>query len=231
MPHADVNGQRLYYEDTGAGEPVLVFSHGLFMDHSMFDPQVRAFGERRRCIAWDERGHGQTQTTPEAFTYWDSASDVLGLLDHCGVQQAVLVGMSQGGYLSLRAALTAPDRVRGLVLIDTQDQPEDPEKVKGYDQLIEAWTSEGGPPQQILDTVADIILGPGFPEREAWQAKWRQIPNESVRQVYDTLTSRKDDVRPRLGELAMPALMVHGEHDAAIEVEVDRRVSEERPNA
>src|SRR5437899_12889602 len=42
MPHADVNGQRLYYEDTGAGEPVLVFSHGLFMDHSMFDPQVRA---------------------------------------------------------------------------------------------------------------------------------------------------------------------------------------------
>ena len=63
MPHADVNGQRLFYEDTGDGDDVIVFSHGFFMNHSMFDPQVEALSDTWRCVAWDERGHGQTETT------------------------------------------------------------------------------------------------------------------------------------------------------------------------
>ena len=64
MPYAEVNGQRLFYNDSGSGDDVIVFSHGLFMDQTMFDAQVRAIEDRWRCIAWDERGHGQTQTTP-----------------------------------------------------------------------------------------------------------------------------------------------------------------------
>ncbi len=173
MPHADVNGQRLFYKDTGDGDPVL-FSHGFFMDHSMFDPQVAALSDRWRTIAWDERGHGQTETSADAFTYWDSANDALGLLDHLGIEQAVLAGMSQGGFLSLRAALTAPERVRALILIDTQDRPEDPEKVVGYNQLIEAFKAPGGPPQEVLDTVAAIILGPGVPTPSAGSAAGRR---------------------------------------------------------
>src|ERR1700712_2642847 len=126
MPHADINGQQLFYEESGSGENVIVFSHGLFMDHSMFDPQVDALEDSWRCITWDERGHGQTQTTDDPFTYWDSASDLLGLLDHVGAERAVLACMSQGGFLSLRAALTAPARVRALVLLDTPAGTEDP---------------------------------------------------------------------------------------------------------
>jgi pimeloyl-ACP methyl ester carboxylesterase len=69
MPRADVNGQRLFYEDSGEeGENVIVFSHGYFMSHAMFDAQAAALLGRWRCIAWDERGHGQTETTPEPFT-------------------------------------------------------------------------------------------------------------------------------------------------------------------
>jgi len=58
MPIAQVNGQRLYYEDTGGTGPAVIFSHGLFMDHEMFAPQVAALRRRYRCITWDERGHG-----------------------------------------------------------------------------------------------------------------------------------------------------------------------------
>src|SRR5687767_11245414 len=126
MPYADVNGQRLYFEDTGGDDDVIVFSHGLLMDHEMFGPQVDALSDHWRCITWDERGHGVTETTSDDFSYWDSASDLLGLLDHVGVERAVFAGMSQGGYLSLRAALTSPERVRALVLIDTQSGVEDP---------------------------------------------------------------------------------------------------------
>src|SRR5439155_1039112 len=80
-PFAEVNRQRLFYEDGGGEGPVVAFSHGLFMDHSMFDPQVEALRDGYRCIAWDERGHGQTGDALEPFTYWDSADDLMALLD------------------------------------------------------------------------------------------------------------------------------------------------------
>lgn len=231
MPHADVNGQRLFYEDSGDGEDVIVFSHGYLMSHAMFGAQVAALGDRWRCIAWDERGHGQTVTTPEPFTYWDSARDLLGLLDHLGIEQAVLAGMSQGGYLSLRAALTAPDRVRALVLIDTQPGLEDPAKVGGYDQLIEAWLAPGGPSQEIVDTVATIILGPDYADAARWMDAAKQTPPETMRQIYATLRTREDDVTARLAELTMPALVIHGEHDLSIDLDVARWFAEELPDA
>ena len=109
MPIAEVNGQKLYYEDTGGSGPPVIFSHGLFMDHEMFAPQVDALKGRYRVITWDERGHGSTAGPDLApFTYYDSADDLAALLKHLGIGRAVLAGMSQGGFLSLRAALTHP---------------------------------------------------------------------------------------------------------------------------
>jgi pimeloyl-ACP methyl ester carboxylesterase len=230
MPYADVNGQRVFYEDTGAGGGVVIFSHGYFMSHAMFDAQVAALRDRWRCIAWDERGHGQTETTAEPFSYWDSASDLFGLLDHLGVERAVLAGMSQGGYLSLRAALMAPDRVRALVLMDTQPGVEDPEKAAGYDQLIEAWVSPEGPPQEVVDTVAAIILGPGYADAARWMDAAKQIPPATVRQIYSTLMTREDDVTPRLAELTMPALVIHGEQDLAIDLDSARMLADALPD-
>ncbi len=217
MPYADVNGQRLYFEDTGGHDDVIVFSHGLLMDHEMFAPQVAALRDRWRCITWDERAHGATETTPDDFSYWDSASDVLGLLDHLGVERAVLAGMSQGGFLSQRAALTAPERVRALILIDTQAGGEDPEARVAYDQLIETWATSDEAPQEILDIVAAIILGNDWAGTPAWQDKWRTVTPDRLRQAYKTLVSR-EDVGPRLSELSIPTLVVHGELDAAIGV-------------
>lgn len=218
MPYADVNGQRLYFEDTGGEDDVIVFSHGLLMDHEMFAPQIDALSDHWRCITWDERGHGVTETTSDDFSYWDSASDLLGLLDHVGVERAVFAGMSQGGYLSLRAALTAPDRVRALVLIDTQSGVEDPANLAAYDQLIDTWAGAEEPPQEILDIVAGIILGNGWPGIPTWQDKWRKVTPDQLRQVYKTLVSRQDDVTSRLSELSIPTVVIHGELDAAISV-------------
>src|SRR6516162_11870150 len=116
MPVAAVNGIEISYTDSGGQGPAVVFSHGYLMDHTMFDQQVTALAPQYRVITWDQRGHGGTRAAGP-FTYWDSAADVLALLDHLGVERAVLAGMSQGGFLSLRAALTAPDRVRALMLI------------------------------------------------------------------------------------------------------------------
>jgi len=156
MSFADTNGQHLYYEDTAGTGPAILFSHGYLMDHDMFAPQVDALRDDYRVITWDERGHGQTPVDGP-FDYWDSARDALALLTHLGVEEAVLAGMSQGGFLSLRAALLSPERVRGLVLIDTQAGLEDAEAVPAYTAMTDEWIANG--PGAVQEIVASIILG------------------------------------------------------------------------
>ena len=101
MPVAAANGVELTYTDSGGQGPAVVFSHGFLMDQAMFDRQVAALTPQYRVVTWDQRGHGGTRA-PGPFTYWDSAADVLALLDHLGIERAVLADMSQGGFLSLR---------------------------------------------------------------------------------------------------------------------------------
>jgi pimeloyl-ACP methyl ester carboxylesterase len=217
VPIAPVNGQRLYYEDTGGAGPPVVFSHGLFMDHEMFAPQVEALKGRYRCITWDERGHaGSTSETLSPFSYYDSADDLAALLAHLGIKRAVLAGMSQGGFLSLRCALTHPEIVRALVLIDTQAGVEDPERLKGHMQLAHAWET-GGLSDEIAGIVESIILGENWPGAEAWKAKWRKITPANLVGCMNTLATR-DDVTGKLGQIGVPALVVHGDADAAIEL-------------
>jgi len=217
MAIAAVNGQQLYYEDTGGDGPVVIFSHGLFMDHEMFAPQVAALKGRYRCITWDERGHaGTAAETLAPFSYYDSADDLAALLAHLGVKRAVLAGMSQGGFLSLRCALTHPEIVRALVLIDTQAGVEDPERLKGHMQLADAWAADGLS-DPIADIVAGIILGDGWSGAEGWKAKWRKITPVNLLGCMNTLATR-DDVTGKLSAIKVPALVVHGDADAAIEL-------------
>ena len=216
MPFAEVNGQRIRFDDSGGEGPAVIFSHGFLMDREMFAAQVSALAPEFRVITWDERGFGETEFDGEPFSYWDSASDCLGLLTHLGIERAVLGGMSQGGFLSLRAALLAPERVRALVLIDTQAGVEDPERMPAYRQMQETWL-QVGPVDELAETIANLIIGE--PElNKVWIAKWRQLPREALKAPGDCLFER-DDISGRLGEISCPAIVFHGTADMSIEME------------
>ncbi len=216
MSFADINGQRIRFEDSGGNGPPLILSHGFLMDRTMFAPQVDALAPEFRVITWDERGFGETEFDGEPFTYWDSARDCLGLLDHLGIARAVLGGMSQGGFLSLRAALLAPERVRALVLIDTQSGTEDPARLPAYRQMQQTWL-EVGPVDELAQAIANLILGdPGL--NEHWIARWRELPRDSLGAAGDCLFDR-DDITDRLGEISCPAIIFHGTADVSIEIE------------
>jgi 3-oxoadipate enol-lactonase len=210
MPSAVVNGTEIAYWDSGGDGPAVVLSHGFLMDHTMFSPQLAALAPEFRVITWDQRGFGGTRASGP-FTYWDSARDVLALLDHLGVHRAVLGGMSQGGFLSLRAALLAPERVSGLILIDTQAGQEDPAAAESYEQLEAIWLDQG--PAPVQDLVASIILGPG--RWDDWFAKWAAQDPAQLTLAFRCLMDR-DDITGRLGEITCPAVVVHGTSDAAI---------------
>ena len=217
MPLCEVNGQWIHYEDTGGNLPPVVLAHGLLMDQSMFAPQVEALRSRCRVITWDARGHGETETTDDAFSYWDVAEDLKGLLDHLGIARAVIGGMSQGGFVALRFALQHPERVAALILISTQAGAEDPEKVAIYQQMLEVWEGEGLN-DQLAEMIAAIILGGDWPGRAEWIAKWRQSPRSLLRPAFNALAGR-EDIHDRLGEIKVPALVIHGTADAAIGIE------------
>lgn len=216
MPHADLNGQRIYFEDTGAAGSAVILAHGFLMDHEMFAPQVAALAPPFRVVTWDERGFGLTEYDGESFTYWDSARDCLALMDHLDIDRAVVGGMSQGGFVALRVALTAPDRVRGLILLDTQAAVEDPAVAAGYDQMVETWSTVG-PIDELATVVADIIISDPE-ENPRWIAKWQARPHEQILRPYETLMTR-DDVTARLAEINCPALVVHGSDDNAISMD------------
>jgi 3-oxoadipate enol-lactonase len=229
MSYADVNGQRLYYEDSGGDGPPVVLSHGFLMDHEMFAAQVAALAPEFRVITWDERGFGDTEFDGKPFTYWDSASDCLGLLDHLGIERAVLGGMSQGGFLSMRAALLAPERVRALVLIDTQAGSEDPEKIPLYQGMLEVWATEG-PSDALAEVVAGIIIAD--PDHNPyWIAKWQAWPHELIVEPGRCLLERDDDLLSRLGEITCPALVIHGTEDTAIPVSDAEQLAAALPGA
>ncbi|MBV9797183.1 MAG: alpha/beta hydrolase, partial [Solirubrobacterales bacterium] len=217
MPFARVNGQNIRYDDSGGdGQPVIL-AHGFLMDREMFASQVEALSPEFRVITWDERGFGETEFDGQPFTYWDSARDCLGLLDHLGIDRAVLGGMSQGGFLSLRAALVAPERVRALVLIDSQAGTEDAQRLPAYRQMQQTWL-EAGPVDDLTGVIANLIIGD--PElNRVWIAKWKKLPTENMRAPGDCLLDR-DDITERLREITCPAIVFHGTADQSVEIEL-----------
>lgn len=213
MPHANVNGQQIYYEDTGGSGPPVLLAHGFLMDLSMFDAQVRALSPEFRVIRWDARGFGRTQYDGRPFSYWDSAEDCVGLLDHLGIERAVVGGMSQGGFLALRVALRHPGRVKALALFSTQAGVDDAETIAGYQQMLVTWRA-AGPIDPLIEVVAGLILG-GREHWEPWVSTWKTLPRDYLDNPTAALLAR-DDLTGRLGEITCPAIVFHGTADHAI---------------
>lgn len=227
MPYALVNGQDIFFEDTGGSGPAVVFSHGFLMDHEMFAAQLEALRSQFRCIAFDQRGFGRTKTDGKPFSYWASAQDLLELLDHLDIEQATLVGLSQGGFISMRAALMAPRRVRGLVLISTRAGLDTEEQNGNFRQLAMEWSHNGS--ANVQQMLSDLLIADDR-HAPAWAAKWRRMHKDSLGLPIEALVGR-DDLSPRLGEISAPTLVIHGGADIAIDVSHGRQLAAGIANA
>jgi pimeloyl-ACP methyl ester carboxylesterase len=224
MPSALIGDQTIFYEDTGGSKPVLVFSHGFLMDRTMFDANVAALRDDYRCVTWDQRGHGRTGPAQEPFDYWDSAHDLLGLLDRLEIPLATLIGMSQGGFISLRAALLAPQRVERLVLIDTRSDVDAPDVLDAFRALDAEWRSNGA--ANVKHDLAGL-LGLGA-TAAAWFEKWDRIGNDDLALSIRALVER-DDITACLPDIRQPAIVIHGEADVAIDPVHGRALAQALP--
>jgi pimeloyl-ACP methyl ester carboxylesterase len=118
MPHITTDdGVRLYYEEAGAGTP-LVFVHEFAGDHRSYEPQMRYFARRYRCIAYNARGYPPSDVPddPERYSQARARDDVRAVLDGLAITRAHIVGVSMGGFATLHFGLAHPDRAIGLVI-------------------------------------------------------------------------------------------------------------------
>lgn len=220
------NGQSVYCEDTATDGPALVLSHGFLMDHEMFLPQVEALRSEFRVVTWDTRGHGLTPAR-QAFSYDDVAGDMIHLMDALEIERAVLGGMSQGGLISMRVALRAPDRVAGLALISCQWGTGDPETKALYGAMYEEWHSNGV--EKLLEPLTTLMLGAAV-DPEPWHAKWRALDPTNLAFPYQAMVSA-EDIATELGGIHSPALALYGENDLALPIERAALLAERLPGS
>ncbi|WP_341314837.1 alpha/beta hydrolase [Paraburkholderia sp. IMGN_8] len=178
----------------------------------MFQPNVVELRNEFRCVVWDQRGFGATGTTTRAFSYWDSAKDLIALLDHLEVASASLVGMSQGGFISMRAALLEPDRFRALVLISTRSDVDSEQVRQSFEELKAEWARNGA--RNVAENLSVFLFGPEY-AASAWIRKWMNASAEHFEHAVNALVSR-DDITPRLGEITHTSIVFHGRDDVAI---------------
>lgn len=111
------DGTRLYVEETGSGIPLL-FVHEFAGDHRSWEPQVREFARRYRCITYNARGYPPSEVPDDGARYSQeqAVADAVSVLDHLGIERAHVVGLSMGGFCALHLGLAHPDRARSLVV-------------------------------------------------------------------------------------------------------------------
>jgi pimeloyl-ACP methyl ester carboxylesterase len=206
------DGQLVSYVDRGGDGPAVVLLHSFLMDASMWAPQVAAFGHRYRLIAVDERGQGGTPANGP-FDHWDVAKDTLAVLDDLGIASAAVIGTSQGGFVALRMALLAPERVTALAVLGTSGEAEDEQISAAYQQLAEVWIAQG--PGSVIEAVAQICLGDH--DSSEWTPKWSEVEPERLRLIMNALVGR-EGVLDRAGEIDVPVLVLHGTADLAYPV-------------
>jgi 3-oxoadipate enol-lactonase len=114
-----VNGVRLRVAQAGAGPGAVVFSHGLFLTHHLFDAPVAGLSDRYRCVAYDHRGQGGSEVDPhrQAIGVETLYDDALALVRALDLAPCHWVGQSVGGYVGMRLAARHPELVRSLVLL------------------------------------------------------------------------------------------------------------------
>ncbi|MEX0863674.1 MAG: alpha/beta hydrolase [Acidimicrobiia bacterium] len=211
-------GARLHYSIGGEG-PAVVFIHAGVADSRMWLDQIGGLANAYTVAAFDQRGFGRTDFDPVPYADRD---DVIAVMDHLGLDQAVLVGCSMGGDIALQTALQSPTRVIGLVLVGAaapgwepangwNEPPQEDEAIAALRAgdiqrcvLLEAevWLAGVGRTlgqidPDLLATFIDMDTKPNltYPDRAKLP-----IPFDGV-------------VDERLDEIAVPCLVVVGEHD------------------
>jgi pimeloyl-ACP methyl ester carboxylesterase len=207
MEWLERDGVRLAYERHAPDRPgpAVLLTHGYGASRRMWDLNIPALAAHGPTVAWDMRGHGDSDAPddPAVYSHELTLEDMHALLDGVDAQKAVLIGMSLGGYLSLGFHLRWPERVAGLVLVDTGPGFRRPEAREGWN----AWARDRA--DRLEADGLDALPG-GSEQRRVQHVNGAQGLAHAARGM---LVQHDSAVFDSLSQIAVPTLVVVGSED------------------
>ncbi|HEY6915914.1 MAG TPA: alpha/beta fold hydrolase [Paludibacter sp.] len=211
-----VNNLMISYTDAGPDDaPVIIFIHGFPLNKSMWNKQIEALKENYRVIAYDIRGHGDSEMESEPFSIDLFVKDLISFMDVLKIDKASLCGLSMGGYIALKAIKRNPLRFESLVLADTTCIADQPETIVKRKNAIKSIKEEG----VVLyaeESVKSLFAPESLPRKLVEIAAVKEMiistQDESICQTLRALSVREETCS-FLSSIKIPVLVLVGEYD------------------
>jgi pimeloyl-ACP methyl ester carboxylesterase len=229
VPTATVNGSRIAYTDTGGeGTPVLLIS-AFPLRGAMWEEQTAVLSNRFRVIAPDLKGFGGSDAPEDhsAYSMDAYAKDLKGLLDHLGIEKAVVVGLSMGGYVAFALLRLFPACISALVLADTRAEADPPEG-KDRRSAQQAQVREQGT-AGLIEALSGALVGETTRQQRPQiveQVKaLMDAPPQGLIGALEAMKNRPDSSAD-LPNIDVPTLVIVGEEDGVTPPEASRKIHE-----
>ena len=196
----------------------MIFLHAFPLNHSMWDYQTRTLlaEQRFRLVTLDWRGFGASDIVADVSTMEDFADDVAGLMDQLGMQQAILCGLSMGGYAIFAFLRKYPQRVKGLILADTKPEADNAATQASRAQVAQLALSQGA--EAIAEQQIPRLLSQYTREQQPGiELHVRHMINCALTQGIAAAArgmARRADATDLLASIDCPTLVIAGEHDS-----------------
>ena len=231
---ATINGDPFNYVDSGnrSATPV-IFLHGFPFSHEMWKPQLDVVEKHHRAIAYDLRGHGLSFVGDGQFTIEGHVDDLIAMLDFLKIQKTIIVGLSMGGYITLRALERNPERFSAAVLCDTRSEADSDEGRLKRAAGIAAVKKNGS--ASFADGFVKAVFAEESVKTKAAlvQSIHKIISYTSPLSIAGTLLAlaARTDTTASLAKIKIPTLILVGEHDAITPPAASRAMHEKIPGS
>ncbi len=218
--NVNVNGCTICYDDLGKGSVNIIFIHGFPFDKSSWENQVDFLKKYYRVIAFDIRGFGQSTAGKEEKSISLFADDLVKFMDMLAIKQAVVCGLSMGGYILLNAVERFPERFRAVILCDTQCIADSTETKAKRMQAIQQ-VQESGLKEYAEEAVKNLFCPQSLETKKEIVEKIKNvIQNTSLTSITGTLKAlaNREDTCQSLNAISIPTLILCGQEDKVIPV-------------
>lgn len=230
MPKVKANNIELYYQETKGQKETIVFAHGYLMNNSMFDGQIKALKKHFNCIAYDHRGHGQSDAPQNGYELQNLTNDAIALIESLGSKPVHFVGMSTGGFIGMRIALQRPELLKSLVLMDTSAERDSPSTLRQNYLLLWVVKYIGWFP--AIRQVMALLFHSTFlkdKSRSAEQKKWKDTVTKQDKRgliLFGKGIFARKAILEQLPQIKIPTLVLVGECDKATPPAYSQRMAD-----
>jgi 3-oxoadipate enol-lactonase len=230
MPFAENDGVKIYWEETGEGQPILLVM-GLGWTSCMWHRTRDLLEAKYRVITFDNRGVGRSEVPPGPYAIATMAADAAAVLDAAGVNSAHLYGISMGGMIAQEFTLQYPARVKSLILGCTAAGG--PAALQPAPEVLQVLMRRGMTPEEALEAIDPFIYDPGTPREWLGQDRklrleWYPTADGYISQLQGIMAW---EAYSRLSQIAVPTLVIHGESDQLIPPGNAKLLADRIPNA